>query len=162
MTDPRLFAATSATTAMSLMRRHTQSSGTEMHNHFLPVRRKIALATSRHSSLFCACIADSQPVCDICGGTLDAPLPATLPTGYPCLICGEYMDNALGLIAHSVKHTGINPFFCTLCPRNFTCHESLHNHLEVFHPAPSLVGPKRKRRDHRQVPDERGSPGQAQ
>ncbi len=27
------------------------------------------------------------------------------------------MDSALGLIAHSIKHTGINPFFCTLCPR---------------------------------------------
>jgi transcription elongation factor Elf1 len=89
----------------------------------------------------------------MCGGTLDAPLPSALPPGFPCHICGKTLRSALKLVAHSAKHTGINQFFCTLCPRNFDCPVRLHEHLEAFHHAPSLVGSMRKLKGRRPVAD---------
>ncbi len=74
----------------------------------------------------------------MCGGALDAPVPRNLPIGFPCHACGEILHSTLRLIAHSVKHTGIKPFFCPLCPRNFTRRERLHAHVEAFHQAPDL------------------------
>ena len=80
----------------------------------------------------------------MCGGALDAPVPSALLLGFTCHVCGETMHSALKLVAHSAKHTGINSFFCTLCPRNFDCPVRLHEHLEAFHHAPSVVGSLRK------------------
>jgi hypothetical protein len=69
---------------------------------------------------------------------MSVPIPTTLPTGFPCHICGDVLHSTLRLIAHSVKHTGIKPFFCPLCPRNFTRRERLHDHIEAFHQLPNV------------------------
>ena len=72
--------------------------------------------------------------CDMCAGPLKAPMAEAIAAGFPCHACGEVLHSSLRLSAHSVKHTGIRPFFCTRCPRNFTRRERLFDHIGAFHP----------------------------
>ena len=61
-------------------------------------------------------------------------MPDSIAAGFPCHACKVVLHNSLRLSAHSVKHTGIRPFFCVLCPRNFTRRERLYDHIAAFHP----------------------------
>jgi hypothetical protein len=101
--------------------------------------------------------ADKRTLCDMCGGALDAAVPNTLPVGFPCQICGDNLHSTLRLMAHSVKHTGIKPFFCPLCPRNFTRRERLHAHVEAFHQAQNLATLAVRRRSDDSATDVRGA-----
>ena len=71
--------------------------------------------------------------CDMCGGGLDGPLPGRDEHGYPCHICKTKLLSVHKLVAHSVQHTGVKPFFCACCPRNFTRRERMSEHVVAFH-----------------------------
>jgi hypothetical protein len=105
--------------------------------------------------------AGKRTLCDMCGGALDATVPNTLPVGFPCQICGDNLHSTLRLIAHSFKHTGIKPFFCPLCPRNFTRRERLHAHVEAFHQAQNVATLGVRRRSDDSATDVRGERDEA-
>ena len=76
-----------------------------------------------------------QSVCDICAGSMTAPVPATpQPRTNPmCMACNTVLQRSVKLVAHSAEHTGIKPFFCPDCPSNFTRRERLEQHAAIFH-----------------------------
>ena len=67
-------------------------------------------------------------------------MPSVVVPGFPCHTCGIVLYNSLRLVAHSVKHTRIKPFFCPSCPRNFTRRERLLEHISSFHQEQSQSG----------------------
>ena len=87
-------------------------------------------------------------MCDMCAGPLNAPVPDSIVAGFPCHACGVVLHNSLRLSAHSVKHTGIRPYFCLLCPRNFTRRERLYGHVAAFHPEAQHAGQVQQEEDH--------------
>ena len=78
-----------------------------------------------------AIAASTAAACDMCG--LDLRGPVQSHPGFVCFTCKADFKRAYKLVAHTAKHTGVKPIFCSLCPRNFTRRERLAEHLKSFH-----------------------------
>jgi hypothetical protein len=87
-----------------------------------------------HFSISCFRNSGEDAACDMCSGPLRRPMRESIVTGFLCHACGVILPGVPSLCSHSEKHTGVQPFFCPMCPRNFSRRECLFSHLAACHP----------------------------
>jgi hypothetical protein len=107
--------------------RHTQ----------LPRLRTVQLSTAYHSSSLSHfvlwCTEYVPDVCDVCGGLYTAGL-TTNSVGLLCHLCNWRFPNSEKLIAHSLRHTHLQPFWCRMCERGYSRRIKLAKHMAEQHP----------------------------
>ncbi|XP_044746248.1 zinc finger protein 141-like isoform X1 [Coccinella septempunctata] len=52
---------------------------------------------------------------------------------YECYICSQRTNHSYNLIRHMTIHTGVKPYVCHICGKNFRLDSSFRKHIKQFH-----------------------------
>ena len=102
-------------------------------NTYLSDRRKKSNHLSEHISKLGLCLPEESPTSDVSikiEGTLDSPSSANIQPQNQCEICKKTFTHSHTLARHSVIHSGIRPFKCTLCDKDFYRLDKLKDHTQ--------------------------------